>query len=597
MPFGEEFTSTVIVEVAGTPLPDDVSPLLVEARIDDSTAYPDLFALTFADDKGTLLSKVGIEIGAAIRLRIRQSGPRGPVDLMLGEVTTLEREVSPRGLHTLVRGLDISHRLFRGTRVATYVDSTPADVIRTVAQRANIPVGSLDSRGAVIAHLSQEGVDDWTFLRRLAASVGGTISVTDGILNFTGPADAADAPGGGVRSRDDPLVLQQGANVLDLRATVTSAGQVPAVELRGWDVEQKEPIVSVAPSATTSAVLAQADPASLGQKFASPRLTMPMASLEQTVQFDAAAESMAARLAGSFAELEGTIRGNPKVKAGAAVTLEGFGAPFDGRYTVSSSTHHLSATEGYLTSFSVSSASDRSLYGIVSGGDDGTPGARSSIDGVMQGIVSEINDPQGLGRVKISIPQLADDYVTWWARTVQLGAGSDRGWVVLPEVGDEVLVAFEQGSIDHPYVLGGLFNGRDMPERGWGAYLGSTFGAVERRSFTSRSGMSLVFDDRSGGESIVVSSQDGSQKITLEQGADRAIRIVAQGPVSIEAQNDVTISASGAGNLALSGNRVSIEGRTGVDVSGPTVTMKGSATAEISSQGSTTVRGAVVRIN
>ena len=79
-------------------------------------------------------------------------------------------------------------------------------------------------------------------------------------------------------------------------------------------------------------------------------------------------------------------------------------------------------------------------------------------------MVSDATDPEKAGRVKLTFPWLSDDYVSDWARTVQPGAGKDRGWPVLPEVGDEVLVAFEQGDFSRPTVLGGLYNGVDtMP--------------------------------------------------------------------------------------------------------------------------------------
>ena len=84
----------------------------------------------------------------------------------------------------------------------------------------------------------------------------------------------------------------------------------------------------------------------------------------------------------------------------------------------------------------------------------------------MVGQVSDAKDPQNSGRVRVKLPMLSDDYVSDWARTVYPGAGKDRGLVVVPEVGDEVLVAFEHGDMRRPYVLGGLFNGVDTPPSG-----------------------------------------------------------------------------------------------------------------------------------
>ena len=92
----------------------------------------------------------------------------------------------------------------------------------------------------------------------------------------------------------------------------------------------------------------------------------------------------------------------------------------------------------------------------VAGGTAGGPADH----GMVVGDVTTNDDPDKLGRVKLMFPWLSDDYESDWARLVQLGAGPDSGAVFLPEVNDEVLVAFEFGDVRRPYVLGGLFNGR-----------------------------------------------------------------------------------------------------------------------------------------
>ncbi len=83
--------------------------------------------------------------------------------------------------------------------------------------------------------------------------------------------------------------------------------------------------------------------------------------------------------------------------------------------------------------------------------------------GVAAGIVTNNQDPDGLGRVRIRFPWLSDDNETDWARIATMMAGSGRGSFFLPEVGDEVLVAFEHGDINHPFVIGMLWNGVDTP--------------------------------------------------------------------------------------------------------------------------------------
>ena len=265
----------------------------------------------------------------------------------------------------------------------------------------------------------------------------------------------------------------------------------------------------------------------------------PATAFDQAAQCDATAAALASRLSGAFAELEGVARGNPKLRAGAAVTLKGAGKPFDGSYTLSSSRHDFSPDTGYLTTFAVSHESERSLYGVAAGAN-----SRAAVPGVVNAVVTAAKDPENQGRVKVKFPVLSDNYESWWARTVQAGAGASRGAVVLPEVGDEVLVAFGHGSFQQPFVLGGLFNGKDKPDKPWADHVGSTDGAVQRRAFVSRTGMLVEFLESPDGEQLTVSTNGGKQKISLVQKPDAAIEILSEGPVTITAKKDVSVTTS-----------------------------------------------------
>jgi uncharacterized protein involved in type VI secretion and phage assembly len=607
VPLGDESSNTLIIEVSGSALAPEVVATMTTGYVDHRSNVPDMFILDFTDSQNNLLSQASIKVGTPMKLSVQQTGPASPVLLLSGEVTTLEKEVGAGGVHTVIRGFDHSHRLFRGKRVVAYVDSTAGDIVKVVAQRAGLNPGQIASGGPVFTHVSQDGVNDWDFLNRLASQTGASLAVVEGAVNFGPPTDASSAPNGSSGSGVNPLVLQQGKNLLYLKATVTSADQVPDVELRGWSVPNKQEMISVASAKTTSADLPTVQPADLAATFNSPRYVAQGMQFEQQAQYDAAATALASSLAGAFAELEGTIRGNPTIRPGAAVTLTGLGAPFEGRYTVTSSRHDFSPQAGYVTDFTVSSKSDRSLYGVSAGATDA--GGRNP--GVVVAIVTATQDPQQLGRVKLKFPHLSDDYESSWARTVQVGAGNGRGAVVLPEVGDEVLVAFEQGSFDWPYVLGGVYNGIDMPDRPWNEGIGSTDGAITRRAFTSRTGMLVEFMESPDTEALTLSTSNGQQKITLTQNKDFGIEIVSQGAISVTAQGDVSVTTS-SGDVTLKGNNVSIEASMGLDLKGATATLQGSESAEMSgasvkvtgqasaqltASGMTTVQGSMVQIN
>ncbi len=592
MAHGEEFSNTILVTVDGTPLPDDLKPLLVNGYVDDSTNVPDMFVLRFSDDGGTVLAKAGLKIGAKVELSLQSTAPGGHTVLLKGEMTALEVEVGEKGMHTVVRGLDASHRLFRGTRAQAYVNMTASDIVQKVAQRAGLDC-KVDATRTPLDHTSQDGVNDWDFLRRLAAEHDRVLTLTEGTLEFTTRTPASEAPAGSAGSRADPLVLEAGVSLVHLRGTITSGGQVPEVEVRGWDPVQKKALVGREAAKTGSAVPDSGlTPASVAATFKSAPYVLGLASLEHQPAVDAIAVSLSDHLAGGFAELEGTARGNPALRAGTAVKVVGVGDQFSGKYVLTSTRHEFSPDHGYRTSFCASNTSERSLYGTT----NGVARERPQICGVVPAIVTSAKDPDQLGRVKIKLPWLADSYESWWARTVQPGAGKDRGAAVLPEVGDEVLVAFTQGDLEHPYVLGGLYNGVDRPHGGWAANVDGTSGEVVRRGFASRSGMVLEFLDRAGSESVVLSTNGGAQKVVLTQTASKGIEIISEGPLTVQAKQAVDVSTT-SGNVSLKGMNVSIEATSTLDLKGTSVKLAGQATAEVSASGTTTIKGSIVRIN
>jgi len=612
MPFGEEHAATPMVQVDGAALPDDVSPLLASVVVDSSRNVPDMFVLRFLDEQAMVLQKAGLKVGAEVAITVQSSGPGGPVPLLKGEVTALEAELDQDGFHTVVRGLDKSHRLFRGRRMEAYLKMTPADIVRKVAGRVGLPVGNV-SGGGVLEHVAQDNVNDWDFLQSLAEQVGAVVRVADGRLDFAVPTTATTAPSGNDGARDNPLVLERGVNLLSLRATVTAAGQVPEVEVRGWDVKTKKEVVATVPAKTTSAVLSDADPAKLAKQFSSPKYVEPAPTLVVQSQVKARAESLADRLASGFAELEGVVHGNPRMKAGEAVALRQMGSPFDGKYTLSAVRHEFAADTGYVTSFTVAGASERSLFGAVTGA---TVHGRRGQQGVMQAIVTDAKDPESLGRVKIKLPMYSDTYESGWARVVQLGAGAKRGSGVLPEVGDEVLVAFENGETDRPYVLGGLYNGKDTPEPG---QVGGTDGKIEKRVFVSRTGMRVEHIETPSAEELVISTSNGAQKIRMVQKSQALIEILSEGPLKVVAKQDATVESkknvtvsTATGNVSVKGVDVTVEGTKSLTLKAPQVTVQGTATTdikgaqvkvaadaqvEVSGNAMATIRGALVKIN
>jgi uncharacterized protein involved in type VI secretion and phage assembly len=603
----ESFANNLVVEVGGNPLPDDLRTLLTHAYVDDSRNLPDAFVLRFRDSGHVVLDKGGFTVGAKIRLKVQTSDPEGPQELLSGEVTAVAVDLDRLGTFTEVRGYDHAHRLFRGRRVAAYPNMTVADIVRKVAQRARIPAGKIDDvpgfGGRPDTQTCQDNVSDWDFLARLADAVGAQIAVRGGKLDFELPEKPADAPATTAKATADPLVLEAHRTLLGLRASVTAAEQVPEVQVRGWDYENKKEISATAIPQTAGTEVPGVDPVALAGKFGSPPFLGAAAPRRTQGEANATARALADRLGGACTELDGVAKGNPKLRAGTAVTLTGVGPPFSGKYTLSSTRHTFSAEVGYTTEFTVSGRQERSLYGLVAGG-----GRPSSWPGVVPAQVTDVKDPRKLGRVKLKFPWLSPGFSSTWARTVHAGAGANRGALVLPEVGDEVLVGFEHGDFEAPYVLGGLHNGQDTVPPFARPVVDGTSGQVAVRGFVSRKGHKLEFAEDDG---ITLASGDGKFVVRIDQ-KNQVVEVTSGKSVTVKARSGVRIDA-GTGPLELlgqkvvvrsqtdasveAGTRLELSGTAGVQVSGATVSVAGQGQAELTASGIVTVRGSLVKIN
>jgi len=141
------------------------------------------------------------------------------------------------------------------------------------------------------------------------------------------------------------------------------------------------------------------------------------------------------------------------------------------------------------------------LEGRVKSVEEEVEGTRTRVHGLTLGTVTSVIDPKALGRVKVSLPWLSGSVNSAWARIATAWAGGSRGTYLLPEVGDEVVVAFLHGDLKHPYIVGFVWNDTDRPPE--------VTPLLERRELKSKSGHKVVFDDLTAVWSLTLHSQGG----------------------------------------------------------------------------------------
>jgi uncharacterized protein involved in type VI secretion and phage assembly len=196
------------------------------------------------------------------------------------------------------------------------------------------------------------------------------------------------------------------------------------------------------------------------------------------------------------------------------------------------------------------------------------------IHGVVVGVVTNNQDPDDLGRVKVKLPWLSDLDETHWARIAAPMAGKQRGVYFLPEVDDEVLVAFDHGDVRFPYVLGALWNGNDAPP------VTNSDGKNNIRMIKSRSGHVIKLNDEDGNETIEITDKSQRNSIVID---------TSKNTITVTTDKDITLSAS-KGTIKLDAQKVEI-------ASSDTTKLTSGSTMNVEASGTMTVKGATVNIN
>jgi len=553
MPTGIASTQR-IVEIDGSALAADLDGQLESALVVDRLAMPDMFTLVFRDPDRDILGKAGLEIGKKVKISTAALSGDTPEALITGEVTSVEADYDTLGTRAVVRGYDKSHRLAAGRKTATYQNTKYSDIAQQIAGAAGLQA-DVDVSDGTFEHVFQVNQSDLDFLYALARQIGFDCRVDDETLLFKKPVESSGAPGEGDFESSDPVQLVWGHNLLEFRARMSAVAQVAKVEVRGWDPAAKQAVIGTADATATNAELTTSA-AALADKVGGQTLVVVNHGVESQQAADQLAQARAEQIGSAGFEATAVAAGSPALKAGTPVNISGIDPALVGKWVISGSRHEFGAG-AYKTSLEFTGRQDRSILGLVSQGSAGTT---DRMPGVVIALVDDNDDPQAMGRVRLRFPWMGDEAVSFWARVAMPGAGKDCGMVWIPQVDDEVLVAFEHGDPSRPFVIGALWNGTDTPPLGDSLF---DAGKVKRSGFVSRSGHKLVFFDDPGESGIALISSDNKFRISLNETKGQ-VHVYFDGKLLLEGTGDVEVKTQGNFKVDASGVEIKASGQTAI---------------------------------
>ncbi|HBB31836.1 MAG TPA: type IV secretion protein Rhs [Cyanobacteria bacterium UBA8803] len=614
------YIEQLFLQIDGQPAPKGLIEDIIHLSLEESLHQPGMFTIVIKNDyfpgrkedkawQHQKLFAIGksIKIGfSSITTKAKEYETEKQDYVLEGEITAMETNFTSESQAPMViRGYDISHRLWRGRYNRSFQNKTDSDIVRDIAGQVGIPTGTIDESGGPYGYgdiggangyIFQENQTNLEFLRERAARNGFELFVQDGKLNFCKP------------KVNETLELKWLENLHSFRVQVSSAEQVSEVEVRGWDYKQKQPIIETANKERVFTKTKYDQGSKTSTSFKGKPPTPKMIVVDQPIFSGTEAKKMAQalcdELGGEFVHAEAKAEGNPKIRPGRVVKLLNMGN-YSGDYYVTE-THHIVEEGDYTTEFSVRGLRGDNVISLVSPDTHLQPGQT-----LLVGIVTDNKDPNGWGRVRVMFPTLTEEHASYWARVVAAGAGSNRGFDCLPEINDEVLVAFEHGDIHHPYVIGGVWNGQDKPPESINDSVAD--GKVRLRTFKTRTGHKLQFVEEDKGSSkkgvyldtvyghhFYLNDTDRFAELKTKDGhyvrlddRNKKVQIETQGGLSVlldDSGKQIQIK-SGTGTITMK----QITGE--INIKAGTKLTLDAATIDISATGPVTVKGLPIKLN
>jgi phage protein D len=588
----DQLLSQIYIRISGSDASERLMTDVDEVVVDTSLHLPNMFTIRLNDSSLEWMDSRTFDLGKEVVISAKAIEATQKEKLMEGEVTAIEPEfIQDMGATLVIRGYGKSHRLHRGKKARVFVNMSDSAIVQKIAGENGLST-NVESTSPTHEQVFQDYQTDMEFIQDRARRYGYFAYVdADSKLIFRKQPQTRGK-----------VVLEWSKNLIDLQIRKSTAEQVGEANVHGWDPKTKKEILGKAKSPeSTPKVGGKSEDGGKAAKRAYRLKTdqgvehLNTLPVQDVTEANKIAQSSLNEKGNAFLQAEGTCLGDPEVQAGAKVEIKGVGDKFSGTYLVTRAIHRY-GRDGYTTRFEISGYRANTLAQLLTNSN----GSRRH--GVVVGIVTNAKDPEDLARVKVKYPTISEELESNWARLVNPMAGPGRGFEFIPEVNDEVLIAFEYNDFNKPYILGVLWNGKDKPpvtskdavnDKGVNKRIIKTRSGhtitlddtekAEQISIVSKSGHTITLDDKNGEEKISTIDKTKKNSIVIDSKAN-TLTIKADGDISMETPKNVTIKGSkitldaqqnaeikAAQNLeASAGTKATVKGSTGLDLNGGT---------------------------
>lgn len=557
------------VLVGGQSISSELMSRVEEIRVVDHLHLPDVCTVTIAYTAKEIDSQP-FAIGNELVVKLGAIEDRPPTLLFKGDVVTLEHDFGVGSASLTVRGLGKEHRLMRSNHSRPFHNMTSSDIVAKIVNDAGLDVEvepSGDAHDCV-----QANETDWDLISRLAWRCGFKAVTSGGVLRFRRPA------------ADSTVQLAWQETLLSFKPLVTAVQQPTKVMWSAQDLS-KDVVTAEATQPQPIARIGISQKEVTGA-FGETSVSVVTEPLSRSAG-SALTQGLLDELANGYVAAEGVALGNPTIKAGTSVTVSGVGSKLSGTYPVAVVEHILRrGGDGYLTRFT--SSPTNTILGTIgaagSGNGSDTPLFATQL---VLGEVTNNNDPAGLGRVRVFFPELGIECPSW-ARVATPSAGKERGLLMTPVPGEEVLVAFEHGELTRPYVVGSLFNGKDTPgntlarqDGSFGLKSDTAIHAESKGDFTLKSDGRFTVEVAGNVDETFEQgwTNETSGRVSLKAGQPfevegRSVTITGSTAVTLRGSASLTLECGGS-KITLSGSGVQISSGGGVTIAGSAITGAG----------------------